>query len=295
MTRPLARLAAVAATAALALGLGACAGSPAATPESSAPSQPAGSPSPSAVDVSQLTVTPGKLTIATGNPAYSPWVEDDKPESKQGFEAAVAYAVAGKLGFADADVTWVRTTFDEAIAPGPKEWDLNLQQFSITDERRNAVDFSSAYYTTAQAVLTYEGSPLADATTLADLKGGSLGAMVGTTSLNALNEQIAPTKPADLFNSNADTAQALKNKQVDAIVVDLPTALYLAAVEIDGGKIIGQLADSSGGDQFGFVLPKGSKLTAPVSAAVDALDADGTLAALQQQWLSESISVPVLS
>lgn len=247
------------------------------------------------MDVGQLTVTPGTLTIATGNPAYSPWVENDAPESGEGFEAAVAYAVADRLGFAKDQVTWVRTTFDEAIAPGPKAWDLNIQQFSITEERKQAVDFSSSYYTTAQAVLTYEGSPLAGATTLAELKEGTLGAMVGTTSLNALNEQIAPTTPASVFNSNADTAQVLKNKQVDAIVVDLPTALYLAAVEIDAGKTIGQLADATGGDQFGFVLPKGSELTVPVSAAVDALAADGTLAALEQQWLSESISVPVLS
>lgn len=297
MARLFARAAVIAATAALALGLGACAGSPSATTSSPAPQETPSSPSaePTAVDVSKLTVSPGKLTIATGNPAYSPWVENDAPESGEGFEAAVSYAVAEQLGFAKGDVVWVRTTFDEAIAPGPKEWDLNIQQFSITEERKQAVDFSSSYYTTAQAVLTYEGSPLAGATTLAELKEGSLGAMVGTTSLNALNEQIAPTRPADVFNTNADLAQALKNKQVDAIVVDLPTALYLAAVEIDGGKIIGQLADATGGDQFGFVLPKGSELTAPVSAAVDALAADGTLAALEQRWLSESISVPVLS
>ena len=300
MTRLFARVAVVAATVALALGMGACSG-----PDTNQSAGPSGSPSaetstspaasPTAADVSQLTVTPGKLTIATGNPAYSPWVENDAPESGEGFEAAVAYAVADELGFAKADVTWVRTTFEEAIAPGPKEWDLNIQQFSITEERKQAVDFSSAYYTTAQAVLTYEGSPLAGATTLAELKEGKLGAMVGTTSLTALNEQIAPTTPAAIFNTNADLAQELKNKQVDAIVVDLPTALYLAAVEIEGGKIVGQLADSTGGDQFGFVLPKGSELTAPVSAAVDALAADGTLAAQEQQWLSESISVPVLS
>ncbi|MGC4153538.1 MAG: ABC transporter substrate-binding protein [Propionicimonas sp.] len=297
MARLLARVPVVAAVAALALGLGACAGSPAPATSSPAPEQTASSPSaePTAADLSQLTFTPGKLTIATGNPAYSPWVENDAPESGEGFEAAVSYAVAEKLGFAKEDVVWVRTTFEEATTPGPKEWDLNIQQFSITEERKQAVDFSSSYYTTAQAVLTYEGSPLAGATTLAELKEGTLGAMVGTTSLSALEQQIAPTTPADIFNTNADLAQALKNKQVDAIVVDLPTALYLAAVEIDGGKIIGQLADATGGDQFGFVLPKGSALTAPVSEAVDVLAADGTLGALEQQWLSESISVPVLS
>lgn len=295
MPRPFTRFAVVAATAAFALGMGACAGSPAPVTASPAPQETTSSPEPTAVDLGQLTATPGTLTIATGNPAYSPWVENDAPESGEGFEAAVAYAVAKKLGFAKDDVAWMRVDFDASIAPGPKDWDLNLQQFSVTEERRKAVDFSTPYYTTAQAVLTYEGSPLAGATSLAELREGKLGAMIGTTSLNALNNQIAPAVEASVFNSNADTAQALKNKQVDAIVVDLPTALYLAAVEIDGGKIIGQLADTTGGDELAFVLPKGSELTAPVSAAVDALAADGTLAALEQQWLSESISVPVLS
>lgn len=291
MTRPVLRVA-VAAAAALALGLAGCAGTPAASPTTSS-SEPAGSASPS-VDVKTLTVTPGTLTIGTGGPAYSPWVENDDPASGEGFEAAVAYAVAGELGFAESEVTWVRTTFDEAIAPGPKAWDVNLQQFSITEERKRAVDFSSPYYTTAQAVLTTEGSPLAGAKSIADLKAGKIGAMVGTTSLKALTDQIAPTTEPSVFNSNEDTAQALKNGQVEAIIVDLPTALYLAAAEIDGGLIVGQLADTSGGDQFGFVLPKGSELTSHVSAAVDALVADGSLAALEQEWLSESISVPVL-
>ena len=143
-------------------------------------------------------------------------------------------------------------------------------------------------------MLTTKSSPLAAATSIADLKRGKIGAMVGTTSLRALTDQIAPTVEPSVFNTNEDTAQALKNRQVEAIIVDLPTALYLAAVEIEDGVIVGQLADASGGDQFGFVLPKGSELTAPVSAAVDALAADGTLAALEQEWLSESISVPVL-
>lgn len=290
MARFTARITAVAATVALAIGVGACSGTPAASP-----SAPQGSPSGSAsVDAKSLTVTPGTLTIGTGNPAYSPWVENDDPESGAGFEAAVAYAVAEEMGFGKDEVAWVRTTFDEAIAPGPKSWDVNLQQFSITDERKQAVDFSSPYYTTAQAVLTYQGSPVAAAGSLADLKSARLGAMVGTTSLQAITEQIAPSAAPSVYNSNEDTAQALKNKQVDAIVVDLPTALYLAAAEIDGGVIVGQLADTTGGDQFGFVLPKGSDLTAPVSVAVDALTADGTLAALEQEWLSESISVPVL-
>lgn len=251
--------------------------------------------SASASEGSLKTVTPGKLTIATGEPAYSPWVENNDPASGKGFEAAVAYAVAGKLGFANADVVWVRSTFDAAVAPGAKDWDFNLQQFSITEERRNAVDFSSPYYTTAQAVVTLKGSPVSGATTVAELKGALLGAQTGTTSHRMLTETVAPTTAPSVFNNSQDTVQALKGGQVDAIVVDLPTALYLVAAELDGGVVVGQFADTSGGDQFGLVLPKGSALTAAVTGAVDALRTDGTLDSLTKTWLSESVNVPVLS
>ncbi len=294
MTRFLPRVVAVAAFAALTVGLAAC--STGSAPTSAAPAgTTSAAPSSAAPDLKQLTVTPGKLTIATGKPAYSPWVEDDKPESGKGFEAAVAYAVAEKLGFTTGEVVWKRTTFDEAIAPGAKDWDFNLQQFSITDKRKKAVDFSSPYYTTTQAVLTYKGSPVAGAASIAELKSAKIGVAVGTTSLTAVTNLIAPTADPSVYNNNDDAVQALKTKQIDALVVDLPTALYLAAAVIDNGVIVGQLADNSGGDQFGLVLAKGSKLTAGVSAAVDALKADGTLAALEKQWLSESIKVPVLS
>ena len=296
MTRYLSRVAAVATAVAFAFGMSACStGGSASTSSAPAATESASaSATPPAVDVKTLTVTPGKLTIATGKPAYSPWVEDDKPESGKGFEAAVAYAVAEKLGFAKTDVVWVRTTFDEAIAPGPKAWDFNLQQYSITDERKQAVDFSSPYYTTAQAVLTYAGSPAAKATSLADLKATKFGVTIGTTSQKALTTIIAPASQPKIFNNNDDLVQALKSKQIEALVVDLPTALYLSAAVIDNGQIVGQLADNSGGDQFGLVLPKGSKLTEGVSAAVDALKADGTLASIEKQWLSDSIKVPVL-
>ena len=147
------------------------------------------------------TVTQGKLTIATGEPAYSPWVEDNDPASGKGFEAAVAYAVAGKLGFANSDVVWVRTTFDAAVAPGAKDWDFNLQQFSITEERKNAVDFSSPYYTSAQAVVTLKSSPVASATSIEALKGALLGAQTGTTSYKTLTEKVAPTTTPAVFNS----------------------------------------------------------------------------------------------
>jgi len=240
------------------------------------------------------TVTAGKLTIGTGQPAYEPWVIGDKPESGQGFEAAVAYAVAEKLGFAKKDVVWLRTTFDAAIAPGAKDFDFNLQQYSITPERAKNIDFSSAYYETTQTVITLAGSKADGVTTVAGLKGLVLGAAAGTTSYNAINDVIKPKTAAQAFNSNDDAKAALQNGQIDALVVDLPTALYLTAVELKGGKIVGQLPNTVAGDKFGLVLDKGSSLTKKVSAAVDALRADGTLAKLAAKWLAGYAKAPVL-
>jgi len=248
----------------------------------------------SGTNVSGDTITSGKLTIGTGNPAYEPWVIGDDPASGKGFEAAVAYAVAEKLGFKAADVVWVRTTFDEAIAPGAKNFDFNLQQYSITDERKANVDFSSAYYETAQVVVTVAGSPAASAKSIADLKGYLLGAATGTTSYDAIGSVINPTQKAQAFNSNDDAKAALTNGQVDAIVLDLPTALYASCCELDGGKIVGQLPTATKGDQFGLVLDKGSKLTAAVTKAVDDLRADGTLAKLEAKWLTADAGIPVL-
>ena len=249
----------------------------------------------SAGSVAGDTITEGKLTIGTGNPAYSPWVLNDTPEAGEGFEAAVAYAVAEKLGFAEEDVVWVRTTFDEAIAPGAKNFDFNLQQYSITEERKANVDFSSPYYETAQVVVTTEGSAAASASSIADLQGYLIGAATGTTSFDAIGSVIAPTQDALAFNSNDDAKAALTNGQVDAIVLDLPTALYASCCELDGGKIIGQLPTAAKGDQFGLVLDKGSKLTAAVTKALDDLRADGTLAALEEKWLTADAGVPVLN
>ncbi|GAA1943840.1 ABC transporter substrate-binding protein [Agromyces allii] len=230
-------------------------------------------------------VTEGKFTVGTGEPAYFPWVIDDAPESGEGFEPAVAYAVAAQLGFDADDVVWVRTTFDQAIAPGPKDFDVNLQQFSITPERAENVDFSSPYYETTQVVITVEGSPAASATSIADLKDLLIGAQVGTTSFDAIESEIAPTAGAQVFNTNDDAKLALQSGTVDAIVVDLPTAFYLTGAELDGGKIIGQLPATTGGDEFGLVLAKDSPLTADVTAAVDALREDGTLDELATTWL----------
>ncbi|GAA3892770.1 ABC transporter substrate-binding protein [Leifsonia kafniensis] len=239
-------------------------------------------------------VTEGKLTIATGDPAYFPWVIGE-PESGEGFESAVAYAVADKLGFTNSDVVWVSSTFDQAIAPGPKDFDFNLQQFSITPERAAAVDFSSPYYETTQVVITTDASAAASATSIADLKGLLVGAQTGTTSFTDAEKLIAPTAGVQVFNTNDDAKLALQSGAVDAIVVDLPTAFYLTGVELDGGTIIGQLPESgAGGDKFGLVLAKDSSLTPAVTAAVDALRADGTLDELAATWLAGNADAPVL-
>jgi polar amino acid transport system substrate-binding protein len=219
-------------------------------------------------------------------------VIDDAPESGEGFEAAVAYAVATQLGFSKDEVKWVRTTFDSAVTPGEKNFDFNLQQFSITEERKAAVDFSSPYYTAPQAIVSFKGSKIEGKSSLADLKDAKLGAAVGTTSLDAIETQIG-TK-ASVFNDNAAGVSALKNKQIDGLVVDLPTAFYLAGVEVENGIIVGQLPSTGSGDQFGLLLTKGSPLTSCVSGAVDAISADGTLAGITDTWLATNTGSPVL-
>jgi polar amino acid transport system substrate-binding protein len=240
-------------------------------------------------------VTAGKITVGTGEPAYYPYVIDDKPESGQGFESAVAYAVAEKLGFTAADVVWVRTTFDAAIAPGAKDFDFNLQQFSITDERKANVDFSSSYYSAPQAVITVKGSKAEGVKDIAGLKGLLVGAASGTTSFTVIEEQIKPTAGAQAFNSNDDAVLALKSGQIDALVVDLPTAFYLTGAELDNGVLIGQLPAAAGvSDQWGLVLAKDSKLTAAVTKALDELKADGTLDAIIAKWLGADAGAPVL-
>lgn len=275
---------------ALALGLSACA--PA---EEAAVEEVETTPTSEEVTEDVLeTLTAGKLTIGTGLPAYYPWVLDDTPESGEGFESAVAYAVAAELGFAPEDVVWVRTTFEEAIQPGPKSFDFNLQQYSITEERKASVDFSSPYYYTAQTVITVAGSAAEGVTDLDDLKDLLIGAQTGTTSLKAIEEIIQPNGGAQVFNSNDDAKAALANGQVDAIVVDLPTAFYLTAVELDGGLILGQLDGAEAGDSFGLVLDKDSPLTEAVTAAVDALRESGKLAEIEQEWLADYVGAPVL-
>jgi polar amino acid transport system substrate-binding protein len=240
------------------------------------------------------TLTSGKLTIGTGQPAYSPWVEDDKPESGKGFESAVAYAVADKLGFTKDDVVWVRTPFDTVISPGPKDFDFNIQQFSISDKRKKAVDCSSPYYVTAPALVSLKGNKGADAKSLADLKDVAIGGAVGTTPLAAAEDAVAPNQKVQPFNSTEDAVQALRSKSIDVLAVDLPTALYLANAELKNGVLVGQLDSDQGGEQFGLLLQKGSPLTKPVTEAVDALQKDGTLDKLAATWLTDAAGAPIL-
>jgi polar amino acid transport system substrate-binding protein len=241
------------------------------------------------------TVTDGVLTIATGEPAYYPYVLDDAPESGQGFESAVAYAVAEELGFAPEDVVWVRTTFEAAIQPGPKDFDFNLQQYSITEERAANVDFSLPYYSTPQAVITQAGTAASGATSLAELQGLLIGAATGTTSFQAIEEIIQPTAGAQAFNDNDAAKLALETGQIDALVVDLPTAFYLTAVEITDGEIVGQLDGAVGvPDQWGLVLAKDSPLTASVNEAIQSLIDSGKLADITSTWLGADQSAPVL-
>ena len=243
------------------------------------------------------TLEAGKLTIGTGAPAYSPWVENDAPESGEGFEAAVAYAVAETMGFAKENVVWVRTTFDEAIQPGAKNFDFNLQQYSITDERKETVSFSDSYYTTNQAMVAYADSPVASMTTLAELAAVKFGVQSGTTSLDFVTSVIAPTTEPYVYDDNAAAKAALEAKQIDAIVVDLPTALYISAVEIEGTKVVGQFPAEAGGttDEFGMVFDLENPLVDCVNTALAQIRQVGTLDAIEQQWLSDNISAPVIS
>lgn len=237
----------------------------------------------------------GTLTIATDKPAYEPWFSGDDPTNGKGFEGAVARAVAGKLGFAPGDITWVTQGFNEAIKPGQKSFDLDINQFSITKDRAKIVDFSQPYYKAQQAVITLKSSEYADATSLSDLKGARIGAQVGTTSLKAI-DQIEPSSDARVYDDTTKAAQALQNKQVDAVLADVPTAFYLVGAELDGAKIVGQFEPETGeSEEFGLLLDKNSKLTPCVDAAVASLRKDDTLADLEKTWLSEQTKVPDLS
>lgn len=236
-------------------------------------------------DITQQTVTPGKLTIATGDPAYEPWVMNDKPESGKGYEAAVAYAVAEKMGFKKSDVVWTRTTFDSAIAPGAKDWDMNIQQFGITPERKKAVDFSASYYNDSQAIIVKKDGKYAKAKSLTDLKDATIGAMVGTEGYKYAKKI---KDDVQTFNDDAAVAQALDAGQIDALVTSTVECVYMVQSEqVKDAMVVGRIAGSTDPNGMGIVLPKDSKLTSAASKAVKELDSDGTIKALQDKWLAE--------
>lgn len=241
------------------------------------------------------TLTDGKFTIATGNPAYYPWVLDDAPESGEGFEAAVAYAVAEEMGFAVDDVVWIRSSFDEAIQPGAKEFDVNMQQYSITPERDKVVDFSAAYYTAPMAVLV--GPNVTEtAPTLEALKALKWGAVGSTTAVPKLASIIQPDSDPLLYGDNADVNAAMTANQIDAALFDLPTALFLSAVMIEGSKVIGQFPadENDNPDQFGMLMEEGNPLKACVDEAIAALTESGKLAEIEAKWLQDTTGVPLI-
>ena len=269
--------------------------------EADDPSDPnaAPEPTPTAADQCQKDNLPlhtdGRLAIGTDSPAYEPWFKDNDPGNGEGFESAVAYAVAEELGFTADEVTWVKVPFNTSYKPGPKDFDFDINQISITPQREEVVDFSDGYYEAAQAVIALEESPVADATSVSELADHRLGAQTGTTSLTAIRDVIRPTDDPAVFEDTNAAKQALMNGQVDGILADLPTAFYITAVEIPKATIIGQFQPETGQqEEFGMLFEQGSELVPCVNEALANLREDGTLEQLEQQWLSDVVDVPEL-
>ena len=237
----------------------------------------------------------GMLMIGTDSPAYEPWFVDNDPTNGEGYESAVAYAVAEQLGFTGDSVNWAKVPFNTSYKPGPKEFDFDINQISITAARAEAVDFSDGYYQAAQAVIALDDSPAAGATTVAELADLKLGAQTGTTSLTAIRDVIQPTEDPAVFEDTNIAKQQLMSGQVDAILADLPTAFYITAVEIPKASIIGQFQPETGEqEEFGMLFEKGNPLVECVNLALAVLEADGTIDAIEQEWLSDTVGVPEL-
>lgn len=278
-----------------ALALTACAPVEEASDPAAAPSAPADDLDPASCVTDEMLLEPGVLTIGTDSPAYEPWFVDNDPTNGEGYESAVAYEVADRLGFSEDQVTWVKVPFNTSYAPGAKEFDLDINQISITPKRAEVVDFSEGYYQAAQAVIALDGTAGAEATSLGDLAALRLGAQTGTTSLTAIRDIIAPTEDPAVFEDTNAAKQALVNDQVDAILADLPTAFYISAVEIEDSVIVGQFQPDTGDqEEFGMLFEKGSPLVPCVDAALLAMREDGALEAIETEWLSDVVDVPEL-
>jgi polar amino acid transport system substrate-binding protein len=250
--------------------------------------------------------SPGTLTVATGNPAFPPWWEggesDDSefefndPAKGQGYEGAVVAELASRLGFAFPDeVTFVAVGFNKSFAPGPKDFDFVLQQISYLPERDEAVDFSESYYEVNQALLSYEGSPVDGATSVDDVKGATLGAPIGTTSLSLIEDVIQPETEPQVYDDLAGAIQDLKNEAIDGVVLDLPSAFIAAAVQVPNGVVVGQFPTEGAQEYFGMVFETGSPLVECVNLGLQEMKADGTLDAIEQEWLADKTNAPVLS
>ncbi|HET7507381.1 MAG TPA: ABC transporter substrate-binding protein [Solirubrobacterales bacterium] len=235
----------------------------------------------------------GVLTVATDKPAYPPYFEDDDPTNGEGFESAVAYAIAKQLGYPPAKVEWTVEGFNASFAPGPKDFDFDVNQITITPPREKAVDFSAPYYKANQAVVALKDSDAAKAKSLADLQDAKLGVQIGTSSLEEAENEIEPSSRPEVFNTSNDVVQALKNGQIEAIVVDLPTALYLTAVQVPEATVVGQFGAGSG-EAWGALLEKESQLTGCVSEAIEELESSGELEKITQRWMSQAAGAPEL-
>jgi polar amino acid transport system substrate-binding protein len=263
------------------------------------------SPAPDGCAAENLPLlTPGQLTIGTDNPAFPPWFEGGTPEGSpwefndpstgKGYESAVAYAVAERLGFASDQVGWVEVPFNQSFKPGPKDFDFFINQVSFSPERDQAVDFSDSYYDVSQGLVARAGTPIAEATTVADLKPFRLGAPVGTTSFSVIEELVQPEEDPAVYDTLNDAIQALKNEQIDGVVADVPTAFIIIAVQVDDGVIVGQFPTTGEQEYFGMVFEEGNTLRDCVNQALAELRSDGTLEALEQRWIADKGQAPVL-
>jgi polar amino acid transport system substrate-binding protein len=235
----------------------------------------------------------GQLTVGTDKPAFPPYFVDDDPTNGKGFESAVAYAVADELGFSQNEVEWTVVPFNASYAPGPKDFDFDINQISITPDREKVVDFSRPYYTAPQAVVTKKSSEFANAQTFADLEGATVGVQIGTTSLDAVRETMQPSEEPKVFNDSNDVITALKQDQVDAVVVDLPTAFFVTAAQVPGSAIVGQFS-APGGDSFGLLLEKDSELTECLDQALSSLESSGRLEEITNKWMGAAAGAPEL-
>ena len=233
----------------------------------------------------------GQLTVATDKPVYPPWFVNNKPTNGQGYESAVAYAVAAQLGFPKSQVTWAYEPFNSSYAPGPKKFDFDINEISYSAQRAQVVTFSDSYYDVQQALVALKNSPIVTKHSPADLKSYVFGDQVGTTSLQFINSQIQPTQTPKVFETLNDVKQALQTKQIAALVTDTPTAEFITT-EIPGSIVVAQFPST--GEHYGLLFAKGNKLVTCVNKALATLKSNGTLAKLTAQYLKDFTSVPTI-